>query len=43
VLGQRLRIFVSLPVDSLDRMALARRVEAIGRLRDDAAAGDLAS
>ena len=37
LLGQRLRIFVSLPVDSLDRMALARRVEAIGRLRDDAA------
>ena len=37
MLSQRLRIFVSLPIASLDCMALTRRVEAIGRLRDDAA------
>ena len=39
MLTQRLRLFVSLPIASLDRMALARRVEAIGRLRDAAAEG----
>jgi arsenate reductase len=39
MLCQRLRIFVSLRIASLDRMTLARRVEAIGRLRDDAAEG----
>lgn len=37
MLDRRLRVFVSLPIASLDRMALTRRVEAIGRLRDDAA------
>ena len=43
-LDRRLRIFVSLPIASLDRMALTRRVEAIGRLRDDGAgAGERAS
>ena len=43
VLDRRLRIFASLPIASLDRMALTRRVEAIGRLRDDAASAGLAS
>jgi arsenate reductase (thioredoxin) len=38
-LEQRLRIFVSLPIDKLDRITLTRRVEAIGRLRDDAIEG----
>ena len=31
MLNQRLSIFVSLPLDSLDRMTLERRVRAIGR------------
>jgi len=35
-LEQRLKIFVSLPIDKLDRIALTQRVEAIGRLRGDA-------
>ncbi len=34
-LENRLKIFVSLPVASLDRMSLARQVEAIGRMRPD--------
>lgn len=38
-LEQRLKIFVSLPIDKLDRIALTQRVEAIGRLRDDAIEG----
>ncbi len=36
-LENRLKIFVSLPVASLDRMSLARQVEAIGRMRPDEA------
>jgi arsenate reductase len=36
-LEQRLKIFVSLPISQLDRIALTRQVEAIGRLRGDAA------
>ena len=35
----RIKLFVALPVASLDRMSLARQVEAIGRLRPDAAEG----
>jgi len=35
----RIKLFVALPVASLDRMSLARQVEAIGRLRPDAAKG----
>jgi arsenate reductase len=35
-LENRIKIFVALPVASLDRMSLARRVEAIGRMRPDA-------
>jgi arsenate reductase len=38
-LERRLKIFVSLPINQLDRIALTRRVEAIGRLRDDAVEG----
>jgi arsenate reductase len=38
-LERRLKIFVSLPISQLDRITLMRRVEAIGRLRDDAAEG----
>jgi arsenate reductase len=38
-LERRLKIFVSLPISQLDRITLTRRVEAIGRLRDDAAEG----
>ena len=36
-LENRIKIFVELPVASLDRMSLARQVEAIGRMRADAA------
>jgi arsenate reductase len=36
-LENRIRLFVALPVGSLDRMSLARQVAAIGRLRPDAA------
>ena len=36
-LENRIRLFVSLPVASLDRMSLTRQVEAIGRMRPDAA------
>jgi arsenate reductase len=35
-LENRLKIFVALPVASLDRLSLARQVEAIGRMRPDA-------
>ncbi len=34
-LENRIKIFVALPVASLDRMSLAREVQAIGRLRPD--------
>jgi arsenate reductase len=34
-LENRIRIFVALPVASLDRMSLAREVQAIGRMRGD--------
>jgi protein-tyrosine-phosphatase len=36
-LNQWLRVFVALPIASLDRMALTREVTAIGRSRPDAA------
>jgi arsenate reductase len=39
LLERRLRIFVSLPIGQLDRLTLTRRVEAIGRMRDDAVEG----
>jgi hypothetical protein len=35
--GNRIKIFLALPVASLDRMSLARQVEAIGRMRPDEA------
>lgn len=35
VLENRIKIFVALPIAALDRMSLARRVEAIGRMRPD--------
>jgi protein-tyrosine-phosphatase len=35
-LENRIKVFVALPVASLDRMSLARHVEAIGRMRPDA-------
>lgn len=34
-LERRLKIFVSLPIEKLDRVGLTQRVEAIGRLRSD--------
>jgi len=37
-LENRIRLFVSLPFDSLDRMALQRRLDAIGALKPSAAA-----
>ena len=39
-LENRIRLFVSLPLASLDRMSLARQVEAIGRMRPDAMEGE---
>lgn len=36
-LENRIKIFIALPIASLDRMSLARQVEAIGRMRPDAA------
>lgn len=36
-LQNRIKLFVALPIASLDRLSLARQVEAIGRLRPDAA------
>lgn len=38
-LERRIRLFVSLPIAQLDRMALTRRVEEIGRVRPDSAEG----
>lgn len=38
-LENRIKLLVALPVASLDRMSLARQVEAIGRMRPDAAEG----
>ncbi len=35
-LENRIKIFVALPVASLDRLSLARQIEAIGRMRPDA-------
>jgi arsenate reductase len=35
-LEQRIKIFISLPIDKLDRIALTKQVEAIGRIRPDA-------
>jgi arsenate reductase len=37
MLEQRIKLFLSLPIASLDRMAITREVRAIGRLRPDAA------
>ncbi len=34
-----IKLFVELPIATLDRMSLARQVEAIGRMRSDAAEG----
>lgn len=39
MLERRIKLFLALPIASLDRMALTRQVEAIGRLRPDAAEG----
>jgi arsenate reductase len=36
-LENRIKLFLALPVASLDRMSLARQVEAIGRMRPDEA------
>jgi arsenate reductase (thioredoxin) len=36
-LENRIKLFVALPVTSLDRISLARQVEAIGRMRPDGA------
>jgi len=38
LLERRLKLFVSLPLGKLDRLAVKGEVEAIGRLRDDTAA-----
>lgn len=38
-LENRIRLFVALPIASLDRISLARQVEAIGRMRPDAVEG----
>jgi arsenate reductase len=35
-LERRIKIFISLPIDKLDRIALTKQVEAIGRMRPDA-------
>jgi protein-tyrosine-phosphatase len=37
MLERRIRLFLALPLASLDRMALQRQVDAIGRLRSDTA------
>jgi len=39
-LERRIKIFISLPIEKLDRMTLTRRVEAIGRLRGDSVEGE---
>jgi|GEM_PF-6925730 len=36
----RIKLFLSLPIASLDRRALTRKVEEIGRLRTDTAEGE---
>ena len=36
-LENRIKLFIALPIASLDRMSLARQVDAIGRMRPDAA------
>ncbi len=36
-LERRIQIFIGLPIDKLNRIALAKRMEAIGRLRPDTA------
>jgi arsenate reductase len=41
-LSNRIKLLAGLPLGSLDRLALKRRVEEIGRFRDDAATGKLA-
>ena len=38
-LSHRLSIFVSLPIDKLDRLSLQRRLEAIGKMKETARAG----
>ncbi len=38
-LQRRIRLFTSLPMEGLDRMALTRRVQEIGRVRPDTAVG----
>ena len=38
-LETRIKLFLSLPIASLDRLALTRKVEEIGRLRTDTAEG----
>lgn len=38
-LESRIKVFVSLPIDTLDRVSLKRRLDAIGRMRPDAAEG----
>ena len=38
-LENRIKLLVALPVASLGRMSLTRKVEAIGRMRPDAAEG----
>ena len=40
-LENRIKLFVELPIASLDRLSLARRAEAIGRMRPDAAEGQV--
>ncbi|MDQ2804917.1 MAG: arsenate reductase ArsC [Pseudomonadota bacterium] len=37
MLERRIKLFLALPVASLDRIALTRQIEAIGRVRPDAA------
>ena len=39
-LENRLKVFIALPLATLDRMSLVRQVEAIGRMRPDAAEGN---
>jgi hypothetical protein len=38
-LENRISLFVALPIAALDRVALARQVEAIGQVRPDTAQG----
>jgi arsenate reductase len=37
MLERRIKLFLALPLASLDRLALQRQVDAIGRLRPDSA------